>query len=215
MNFSKFLLDLFFPKFCLFCKKEGSFLCQDCKSTFPFFLSHLKKRQGYLNDLYFALDYQDERVHFLIKKLKYPPFLKELAQELASFVLEHLEIVENKNRFSDFLVVPIPLEKERQRWRAFNQSEEIAKEIASFFHLPLENKLLIRIKKTLPQVELNKEERRKNLKDAFFVSRRIDGLKILLVDDVYTSGATMQEAARVLKENGARTVIGIVLAREF
>jgi len=215
MNFSKFLLNLFFPKFCFFCQKEGSFLCLDCKATFPVFSTHIKKKIAFLDDLYFALDYREPRVSFLIKKFKYFPFLKELGEELSFFLFEHFQMLERKPDFSDFLVVPIPLEKERKKWRGFNQSEILAFEISKFFGLKMENDLLERTKKTLPQAELKREEREENMKDAFSVKKNFKGEKILLVDDVFTSGATLREAARVLKKKGAKKVIGIVLAREF
>jgi competence protein ComFC len=215
MNFSKFFLDLFFPKFCLFCQKEGYFLCSDCRATFPVFATHIKKKINFLDDLYFALDYREPRIRFLIKKFKYFPFLKELGQDLSSFLFEHFQSLEKKPDFSDFSVVPIPLEKEREKWRGFNQSEILALEISKFFGLKMEKNLLERKKKTLPQAELNREEREENIKGAFSLKRKLEKTKILLVDDVFTSGATLKEAAKVLKENGAKKVIGIVLAREF
>ena len=215
MNFSKFFLDIFFPKFCLFCKREGFFLCPDCKSTLPLYLSHIEKRQGFLKDLYFALPYKDPRVNFLIKKMKYPPFLKELSQELSLLLIEHFQLIDPPPSFSNFIVVPVPLSKKREKWRGFNQAEEISKEIARFFNLKLEKNLLIRKKETQPQVDLTKEKRKENLKNAFKTTRKIEKEKILLVDDVYTSGATLQEAAKTLKEKGAQTIIGVVLAKEF
>jgi len=117
--------------------------------------------------------------------------------------------------FTDFLLVPVPLEKRKIRWRGFNQAEEIGKELSNFLKIPLLDDVLIKIKETLSQVELSGKEREENIKGVFVIKNKekIEGEKILLVDDVYTTGATMKECARILKEAGAKEIIGIVVAR--
>ena len=109
------------------------------------------------------------------------------------------------------------MEKRRIKWRGFNQSREIAEELASSSGLGLRvlSNILIKTKETLPQVELSDETRKENIKGVFLVKEKdlIKNKKILLVDDVYTTGATMAECARVLKESGAREIIGIAIAR--
>jgi len=124
--------------------------------------------------------------------------------------------MDNKPDFSGFLIIPVPLEKRRMKWRGFNQSREIAEELASSSGLGLRvlNNVLIKTKETLPQVELSDEARKENIKGVFLVKKDlIKNKKILLVDDVYTTGATMIECARVLRESGAREIIGIAIAR--
>jgi len=92
---------------------------------------------------------------------------------------------------------------------------EIGKEISKFLNIPLINDILFKIKETLPQVELSEKEREENIKGVFIIRNRkkISGKKILLVDDVYTTGSTMKECAQLLKKAGAKEVIGIVIAR--
>ena len=216
-----FILDLFFPKFCLNCQKEGTFLCQDCQAILDISNSHHppSKFGGGLNDLYWAVEYKNPLIKNLIKIFKYEPFVKELAKDLASLVIAHFQLLDEKPSFlkknPDYVLVPVPLEKRKLKWRGFNQVEEIGKEISKFLNIPLINDILFKIKETPPQVELSEKEREENIKEVFIIRNRekILGKKILLVDDVYTTGSTMEEAARVLKKAGAKEVIGIVIAR--
>jgi len=214
-NIKNFLLDLFFPKHCFNCQQEGEYLCPDCQACLEISSIHQKEKYSCLDDLCFATDYQKPLVKKLIKLFKYEPFIKELAITLTSLIIEHFQLLDQKPDFSDFVLIPVPLEKRRLKWRGFNQAEEIAKELSSFLTIPLINNVLIKTRETLPQVELSDEERKENIKGAFFCQspEKIKKRKILLVDDVYTTGATMTEAARVLKKSGAKEVIGIVVAR--
>ena len=188
---------------------------------------HQKYSTKSLTDLYFALPYQNIFVKKLIRRFKYEPFIKELAETLALLIITHFQLLDNKPNFfypvrdqgssngANFILIPIPLNEKRRRWRGFNQAEEIGKELSKFLKIPLVKNCLKRIKNAQPQVELSEKERRENVKDIFFCQNKkeIFGKKILLVDDVYTTGATMEEAARILKESGAKKIFGVVVAR--
>lgn len=218
MNFARmknFLLDLFFPKFCLGCNKEGNFLCPDCSSLLEISDSHKNFHDEILDDLYFPLDYDNFLVKKLILNFKYSPLIKELAKEISSLIINHFLLLDEKPDFSDFIILPVPLSKRKLKWRGFNQAEEIAKEIAKFFKIPLISDCLVKKRETEDQVNLSEKERKKNLKGAFFVQNpeKISGEKILLIDDVYTTGSTIRECAKVLKEARAKKVVGIVFAR--
>jgi ComF family protein len=215
MKFKEFILDLVFPKFCLGCKREGAFLCEDCFSILEISTSHQKFRGKNLADLYFPVNYENFLVKKLIQNFKYPPLIKELKKELALIIFSHLLLLDKKPDFSDFVLVPIPLSKKKLRWRGYNQAEEIAKELSNFLKIPLISDCLFKIKETKDQVELSEKERRKNVRGTFFVKNKekIVGRNILLVDDVFTTGATMEEADRVLKEAGAKKIVGIVVAK--
>jgi competence protein ComFC len=211
----KFLLDLFFPRFCFGCQKEGNYLCRDCQSTLGILSSHQNYSTQNLKDLYFAVDYRNPLVKNLIQNFKYGPFIKELAKTLSSLILEHFQLLDNQPNFSNFILIPVPLEKRRLRWRGFNQAEEIGKELSSFLKIPLFADYLAKIKQTLPKVELSDQAREENIENAFEVKNKnqIFAKKILLVDDVLTTGSTLEECARVLKKAGAKEIVGIVIAR--
>jgi ComF family protein len=113
------------------------------------------------------------------------------------------------------LVIPVPLHIKRLRERGFNQSVILAREIARRFTLPLDFMALRRNIHTDPQVGRGKKEREENVRGVFEIrtEKAIGGEKILLVDDVYTTGSTLRECAGILKKHGAREVAALTLAR--
>lgn len=144
-----------------------------------------------------------------IKKVKYK-WVFDIEKVLVDLLVENfykVDVAEN------LVVVCVPLHTSRKKWRGFNQSELIARDLAKRFKVPFEN-LLIRSKKTQTQVGLTRYDRKINVRDAFDVSvgKKVSGRNFLLVDDVYTSGATMGECCRVLKKAGAKQVWGCAIA---
>jgi competence protein ComFC len=233
------LLDIFFPKFCFSCQKEGSYICEDCLlflteagfvcptcgKTEHFGRTHIncKKRKG-LNGLVSLWDYEG-----LIKKLIHEIKYNSLLDILEEIMINGFFMIEkNEKRFSFFLdflfeektvITFVPLTKKKENKRGFNQSEEIAKKIALFSKKEAV-KLLIKRKENISQTNLNKEEREENVKDIFCYKenknkkgKKIKIEKVVLIDDVWTSGATMRECCRVLKENGVKEVWGFTLAK--
>ncbi len=105
------------------------------------------------------------------------------------------------------LLVPVPLHKSRRKLRGFNQAELIARGLGRELGLPVSSELLLRTRKTVAQKELNDQERRANLKNAFQVAKnKVSPKKILLIDDIYTTGSTIDAAAAVLLDHGAEKV---------
>lgn len=116
------------------------------------------------------------------------------------------------------LIVPVPLHARRYRERGYNQSEHLARHLAMRLHIPLETAALQRQRDTQPQVHLSAAERQANVADAFAVcdhvkNHRLLGKHILLIDDVFTTGATLSAAATALYQAGATAVSGYCLAR--
>ena len=114
-------------------------------------------------------------------------------------------------------VIPVPLSKEKLRQREFNQAALFAKHIAGHIGAELILDCLIKMRDTMPQVGLNAEERRRNIKNAFGIVNKeiILGKSIALVDDVFTTGATIRSCAKLLKKAGAKEVYGITLAHSM
>ena len=159
-----------------------------------------------LNGLVAIYDYQDEKVRKLIDDIKFG-----FNRQLIKTVLRSCEFEIGSN-FD--LIVPIPLYFYRQNWRGFNQAKDIANLLGENTDIP-EFEALMRIKATKQQsMSLDKKERENNIKEAFVVLNAGDlkGKRILLVDDIFTSGASMKEACRVLKSAGAEFVWGFALA---
>ena len=219
------ILDVLFPKFCLNCQREGNYLCQDCQELLEISGFHQNYPAQNLGDLYFAVDYKNTLIKKIIKLFKYEPLVKELGKTLSSLVITHFQLMDQKPNFypgpklgrgsADFILIPVPLGKKRLKWRGFNQAEELGKELAVFFRIPLISNCLVKIKETFPQVKLTDEARKENVKGVFSIENKelIKNKNILLIDDVYTTGTTLQECAGVLKKAGAKKIIGIVIAR--
>ena len=113
------------------------------------------------------------------------------------------------------LIVPVPLHPKRLRWRGFNQSVLLARQVSRAYDLPMDPFIVVRHKETTPQTQLSEAERRRNVRGAFSLrsGKTLHGKTLLLVDDVYTSGATVNECSRVLKQGGAKEVHVLTLAR--
>lgn len=171
--------------------------CHDCVKT-----QHLYER-GY------GL-YEYESMKQSIYRFKY-----KNRREYAPFYA-----VEMKNRLSGEIrgmqadaFIPIPLHKSKKRMRGYNQAELLARELGKQFDIPVLNDFLVRVRKTVPQKELNPIERQNNLKKAFKIDKNDVKLKtIILVDDIYTTGSTIDAAAEALLEGGAERIYYLSLA---
>ena len=196
------ILAVLFPQKCLGCKKENEILCSDC------LLKINRPDTPYLNGVHIAANYQDLVLKKALWLLKYRG-AKQLAKPLAELIKER---VWKKMETKDWLVIPIPLSKNKMRRRGYSQAELIAKELSDNICADV----LLKKFHTKSQVEVkDKEERLANIIGSFEAknSETITGKKIILIDDVLTTGATMREAKKVLKQAGAKKVVGIVVAR--
>ena len=196
------ILAVLFPQKCLGCKKENEILCSDC------LLKINRPDTPHLNGIHIASNYQDAVLKKALWMLKYQG-VKQLAKPLAELVRERIW---KKLETENWLVVPVPLSKNKLRHRGYNQAEMIAGELSG----DVRADILFKKFHTKSQVEVkNKEERLANIVGSFEIKNpeTIKGKKIILIDDVFTTGATMREAKKVLKEAGAKKVVGVVVAR--
>jgi competence protein ComFC len=221
-------LDLVFPISCLICGKDGLYLCENCKSKLPkletqqclvcqkpvpFGKTHPEcVSRNSVDGIISALPYKNKAVHEIIRILKYN-FVSDLAKPLAELTHDEIKNQNLNDYFSQFTIIPVPLHKRRLNWRGFNQSELLAKELQNKLNSKLDLTLVQRIKYTTPQIDLNLEQRKTNITNAFESKTEIAGQKFLIVDDVVTTGATINEIAKLLKKLGATEVWGITAAR--
>ncbi|MDP3947153.1 MAG: phosphoribosyltransferase family protein [bacterium] len=224
------LLDILFPSCCLSCGADTTVtravLCQACldsisvRSAFfcPVCLGRIPDPNIRCHpDAKFlagaAVSYDEPTVKELVRVLKYKG-VREAAKPLGTFVARHLELALPARYREGAIIVPVPLSRARERIRGYNQAEEIARITAEILGLPLELRLLLRTRNTKPQTEIKgREQRLLNLKGSFTTEGDAMGRIVILVDDVYTTGATMREAAETLKAAGARRVIAVAAAR--
>ena len=238
MNFFRRLLDVLLPTRCSYCNASVAdskipFFCSSCWSDFavlagplcpqcgrqldsPEALTHSPDHRcrecrdhAPLFDQALSVGYFEGPLREAIHQLKYRP-CRSLGRPIADWMAAHLSPLDSID-----LVLPVPLHPTRLRERGFNQAVLIAARLAEHFSLPLCYDNLIRLRSTRPQVGLSSEERKKNVSGAFGLARAEDviGRSILLVDDVFTTGATMNECAQVLKKDGALRVYALTAAR--
>lgn len=197
------ILDLLFPKTCLECGEVGAYICPNC----------LKKvrKANFANSNNYAIFRYEGVIRKAIIALKYK-FSTEIAKELAAVCAKNLKGIKNKK----IVLVPIPLHRHRENLRGFNQSEIVGSLIAEKMHWKFEPNLLKRKKATKPQVQLRGEERKKNLHGVFELNPELKlppSTQILIFDDVYTTGSTINETKRVLEANGFKGVRSLTIAR--
>jgi len=231
-NFLKHLADTLFPINCVSCKQDGVWICDHCLNKIPQNTIHYclnckrQTKQGefcydcasafHLDRVWIASDFQNKTINKLIKLYKYD-FARDLSEVLGFFLYDFLrtQIITPWKNFNHekVLVIPVPLHNKRKRWRGFNQSEKLAQLIARQTEIPIETKSLKRVRLKQPQASLKKEARLKNIQNVFaWQSTNLNKKNIILIDDVTTTGATLNECAKVLKANGANEVWGLVLA---
>ncbi|MCG2686563.1 ComF family protein, partial [Candidatus Parcubacteria bacterium] len=161
-----------------------------------------------------SADWEDKVLQDAIHKFKYN-FARELAEPLSKLMIKKITELNTEliHELKNFVILPVPLHQRRLAWRGFNQAELLAQAVAQEFGLQINNNLLIRKKYTSPQVKLKSKDRNKNIQGAFEIKSNLIFKNILLIDDVITTGATMNEIARILKNNGAKKVFGLAIAR--
>jgi ComF family protein len=154
----------------------------------------------------------DEVIRKAVHELKYRN-LKAISPCLAELLANYLK----SNPIPGEVLVSVPLHPRRLRERGYNQSSLLARELGKRIGLPVIEDCLIRVKQSRPQVRaVDVEERRRNVADAFACrDEKLEGKQVILIDDVCTSGATLESCAAALKNKGATSAWGLTLAREI
>lgn len=221
-------LNLLFPQWCIGCGKEGSFICVSCRRSLSVIMPPVCPLCGrpQLNGMLcsqcvsWKVDIDGIRspyrfegvIQQAVYQLKYRN-LRASASLLAEMMNEYLAA----NPVPGDVLVPVPLHKKRVRERGYNQSGLLARKLGKLRNMPVIENCLMRLVNTPPQARTgNLEERKMNVSGAFSCrDNRLKGKRVILVDDVSTSGSTLDACAAVLKETGVESVWGLVLAREI
>src|SRR3989338_3413889 len=215
MIFLNPLLDVIFPVKCISCGASGADLCMTCLSDAP------PAERESAQWVFPLFDYRHPPVKKALWLFKYSN-KKRLAGIFANIIydrileeLSDLAVIEN---FHNTILIPIPLSPKRYRERGYNQAELICKELVGIDknnNFRLEKDILIKIKDTVHQAQIeNRRERLKNIINSFALknSELIKNKNIILIDDITTTGATLNEAKKILKGSGARKVIAFTVA---
>ena len=227
-------LSLLFPKKCINCGKWGGYVCDkcqvglweeeqicpNCRRNSRYGLRHMYCKEPYGLDGLICLWAYEGVAMKIIKKAKYRfyyDFLGELSVNSSQLSVRpefsyFLKFLESKP-----MVIPVPLHLARERERGFNQAEMIGRSLASRHSLSFDSHLLERTRDTGHQTGRTREERLEAVKNTFALPTmpKMPSMpeNVLLVDDVWTTGATLSECCKILKQNGAKTIWGLVLAR--
>ncbi len=214
MSIFNTILDILLPIRCLACKKRDAYLCTSClKACRP-----CERETG--DWIYSMYDYRDPIIKKTIWFLKYRG-KKSLAKIFASAMYyQYMEELSELSIIYDFknpTLIPIPLSKKRYMERGFNQSELLCKEllILSPTSFVLEKNVLLKQKDTPHQAHIkDRQTRLKNIIGSFYIKnpKIIKNKNIILIDDVTTTGATLSEAKKILKQAGAKKIIALTIA---
>ncbi len=231
MKLIKLLKDIISPKKCYFCKKEWHFLCPECFWKIKKYKSHCYvcktysdnfsihkfcEKDAFFDKMIILTHYQ----HFVIKKLikdsKYY-HRKDILEDFWKYLWKLLLENENFENKIDYLIIPVPMYFFRKFSRWYNHSEILAKNIGKYTWIKVNTKLIKRVKNTGQQSKLSKKDRLTNLKNSFEINKKIldkldKKIKIILIDDIISTWATINEISELLRKAWIRKIIGLCIA---
>lgn len=215
INILETVLDLIYPQVCGICGSQNKkSLCNKCKvkleKEFEFKTDNYKedKTKNFIEHYYFFKYENLIRTQILAIKFQEKSYIYKT---IAYFLKNMQKSFENLKKYDIIIVVPIS--NQRKKERGYNQSYLIAKEISKLIKVPIVKKILYKIKNTEPQSTLNKKQREENAKGVYKVynSTKIHNKKILIIDDIYTTGNTVNECANMLIQKGVqKSNIGVL-----
>lgn len=233
----EFILNILFPKRCVNCGAYGKYICDNCFVSIRYLdfskctecmkpsvtsLTHPMCSKKLSIDGVFATVEYKTTIKKAVYSYKYEPYIFNLSEPFSRLMYESMiqnEIFQKILSASDNVwITCVPLHENRLKSRGYNQSAMLGKMLSEKMNMRFNSKIIKRVRDTIPQFKLSKEERVKNIAGAFQLNSKykgkMRGKTILLVDDVFTSGSTMRECGKLLKKSGAKAVYGLVLAME-
>ena len=223
---SQFLLDLMFPPRCVNCQTAGSWLCENCwhghswlngavceRCGTPVFADQCGQCQSnplqFIDGIRSASYFEDNPIRSAIHFLKYRNH-KAVAATLGQILVDTYQ----RHDLRADVIVPVPLHASRQRERGYNQCELLAHQVGILLNLPVDTNTLQRVRQTKSQMQLSAAERHQNVVNAFSCRNKpLAGQTVLLIDDVCTTGSTLDACAGALKQSGVASVWGATLAK--
>ena len=222
MNILDSILLCIFPKTCGICGKVGNYICENCKMFLQNKNIYYDRLESYKTDStkffnyhYYLFSYEEPIRRKIIEyKFKNKPYLFHMFSE---FFVKNEKVSRFLKTHCD-IIIPVPMTKKKVAKRGYNQSALIAKEIAKNYEkLTYNSNILIKQKENKTQSTLGKKERIENVKNVYKIQNEqtIKEKNIVLLDDIYTTGATANECSRMLKNAGAKEVSIFTIAKDF
>lgn len=210
------MLELIYPSVCGICEKiDKEYLCEECKE---------KLKKYCINEIEDCKENKRVYYDYKIKILRYENIVREKIIEYKfnekTYLYNTMEkIILNDEKICSFLkkydiIIPVPMYKKRKQSRGYNQTELISKKLAKDLKIESSNKVLRKVIDTKKQSTLTKKERIKNVENAFNVvnSESIENKNVILLDDIFTTGSTLNECSRMLKLAGTKEIAILTIA---
>lgn len=224
------ILNVLYPERCPVCHgilQGKNFVCPSCRQKLPYIKEPKckkcgkemeKEEQEYCRDCQrFSHSFDkggavfayDQVMRKSISMFKYHN-RREYARFYAAEMYEHCRHF--LNTCNPDVILPVPIHRQKKRQRGFNQAELVAKKLGKMMKVPVDSKYLIRREKTVPQKELSRQKRKANLKQAFKVNKTNRTYeRVLIVDDIYTTGATIDAISEILRENQVKIIFFLTI----
>ena len=209
-----YILELIYPTKCGFCNKICSEnLCKKCEIKLrEYEINLLRSNKKYYSKSMHIFKYDGEiRKKIIDYKFNNKPYLYKT---FAKIILKNEKVCGFLKNYD--IIIPVPIHKKRKLKRGYNQTELIAKVIAKNTNLKLEKNVLVKQKNTITQSALSKTKRQLNIKNAFMVknAEKVLNKKVLIFDDIYTTGSTVKECSKVLNKSGVKDIGILTVAKD-
>lgn len=211
----EFVLNFLFPPACSVCGKlDKNWLCPKCEKR----VERLEKSC--------VVQIENKKYEKLLYLFQYESLVRKLILRYkfsSKAYLNHFfanriaQNEQNSRLLKEYdMIIPVPMHKKKMQKRGYNQTELVANELEKSLGIPMRKDILSKVVNTTTQSKLGGKARQSNIQHAFFIKNdvEVENKKIILLDDIYTTGATSEECSRVLKEAGAREVLVLVLAKD-
>ena len=218
-GFYKYILSLIYPETCGICGKINSYsVCPKCNVKLKenietkIMQEEIELQDRYFNELMYIFKYEGQIRNLILDyKFNEKTYLYKMFSDIIS---KNEKIFENAKKYDT--IIPVPISNKRFKERGYNQSELIAKEIAKKANLELLNNCLIKTKNIIEQSKLKKDERKNNIKDVYELKNKnlINNKKVLLFDDIYTTGSTVNECSKILRQAEPKKIGVLVIAKD-
>lgn len=215
MNFINSALDYFFPPICGMCGEiNENYICNNC-------YENIKKIKKCVINEYNNRNFSKHLYIFKYEGIIRNKIIEYKFEDKGYLYKMFAKIILSDKKTCNFIkkydvIIPVPISKKRKKKRGYNQSELVANELAQKLNQDIWTDIIIKKKDNKPQSELNKLERKKNVEDIYEINKPIEvkNKKVLLLDDIYTTGSTVNEIARKLKQNQTQEIGVITLAKD-
>lgn len=206
------LLNFLFPPVCGICgKRDENWVCENCYNKLKINVNYNKPINKFYDEQIYLFKYKDIRNLILRYKFNNQSYLNNT---FANIILKNKKLC-RKIKIYD-IIIPVPMFHKKKKNRGYNQTELITSKIAKCLGIYTNNNILIKSKNTKTQSTLKEKNRYENIKNAFSIKNNelIKNKNIILFDDIITTGATVNECSKILKQNGVKNILVLSIAKD-